>query len=101
MVALLKRHDPSAAAYRLKDRLLIHPWGESTVGVGIATEPWIAIPLDSGPDSVGRATREALAHSVTGLPHPIDWRGFAAPRLLAAGVKSERAFQLSAALVSI
>ena len=29
----------SAALYRLRDRIFIHPWQKTTAGLGIASEP--------------------------------------------------------------
>jgi hypothetical protein len=58
------------------------------------------------PDSVssnelGEAITRALNVSREGVPHPLDWKSLALPRLAAAGVKSEATFQKKAELVTI
>ena len=90
-----------ASIYRLKDRLLVHANSRTTAGVWMATEPFLPFPLDSSPSDIGNAVSLALAASLDKVPHPNDWRATSGPRLSAAGVRSERSFQASAALVTI
>ena len=82
-----------AHVYQLKDRLLIHPLLETTAGVLIAAEPYATLSLETEAHGLGHAVLAALAHSGRTVPHPTDWKAMAAPRLKAAGVRSEKAFQ--------
>src|SRR5688572_21201616 len=83
----------SAAIYQLKDRILVHPWQETDMGLGIASEPYLALPLEATAAKLGTSVLDALGGSGRTVPHPTAWKGQAAARLKAAGVKSERAFQ--------
>ena len=90
-----------ASIYKLKDRILVHADSRTTDGVWVAAAPFLSLPLDSNPDDIGDAIAKALASSADNIPHPTDWRAVAAPRLSAAGVRSERSFQADAAHVSV
>ena len=50
---------------------------------------------------LSKAIGQALDLSQNGITHPQSWKGLAAPRLAAAGVKSEATFQKQTALVSL
>jgi hypothetical protein len=89
------------AIHQLKDRLFIHPWQMTDMGLGIASEPYVALPLDADSASLGNAALDALNQSGRTVRHPSDWKAEAAPRLKAAVVKSEKAFQTHACYVSI
>ena len=91
----------SAAVYELKDRVLIHPWQRTTEGLGMASEPYVTLPLDADAKTLGTSVLRALEQSGRTIPHPTSWRGLEAARLEAAGVKSERGFQLNARSVSV
>ena len=91
----------SAAIYLLKDRVLVHPWERTAVGLGIASEPFVSLPVDANPDTLGKAILTALSHSGQTVPHPRSWKGLDTPRLKAAGVKSERAFQSGTRSLSV
>jgi hypothetical protein len=84
----------SAAVYQLKDRVLIHPWQQTTMGLSIASEPYVSLPLDADAAALGDSLLTALSLSGRTVPHPTSWKRLGAARLSAAGVKSERAFQL-------
>lgn len=86
---------------RLKDRLLVYPQSMTDTGLWVATEPYTRLPLGCDPSVIGQATLSALACSGDSLPHPKDWRAHGAPRLAAAGVRSERAFHSRSSLVSV
>jgi hypothetical protein len=90
-----------AAIHQLKDRLFIHPWQMTDMGLGIASEPYVALPLEADAAGLGNAALEALKQSGRTVRHPSDWKAQAAPRLKVAGVKSEKAFQTHACYVSI
>ncbi len=92
----------SAAVHQLKDRILVHPWQQTDMGVGIASEPYVAIPLEVDTEQLGKSILDALGDSGRTVPHPTGWKGQdASSRLKAAGVKSERAFQDGARYVRV
>ena len=91
----------SAAVYQLKDRVLIHPWHQTTTGLGVASDPYVTLPLDVDSKTLGASVLSVLASSGRTVPHPKSWKGLEAPRLKAAGVRTERAFQLSARSVVV
>ena len=91
----------SAAIYQLKDRLLVHPWQRTTMGLGIASEPYVSLPLDVDLNALGNCALAALAQSGKTVPHPLSWKGLNEPRLRAAGVKSEKAFQTGSRSLTI
>ena len=81
--------------------MFVHPWQQTTAGLGIASEPYVSLPLDARPDSLGNSVNSALSKSGQTVPHPTIWKGLDKLRLKAAGVKSEKAFQTGARSVSI
>lgn len=92
---------PNACAVRLKDRWLIHPELKSVSGLLISSGPFESLPIDADPSAVGGAVRSALSRAEGTIPNPTDWKAVAAPRLAAAGVKSESAFQRQSKLIRI
>lgn len=84
------------AIYELKDRFLVHPWQRTTAGLGMASEPYVCLPLDADPKTLGESVLKALSLSDRTVPHPASWKGLATARLDAAGVKSEKAFHSGA-----
>ena len=90
-----------AAVYQLPDRFLVHPDHTTTAGVGIAGDPYLSVPLNADDQTLGAAVVRALAASQERVPHPLSWKGLAAPRLKAAGMKSHTAFQRGARLVEV
>ena len=77
-----------AGIYQLKDRIFIHPWQLTETGLGMGTEPYVALPLEVEPANLGKAALDALNQSGRTVPHPTDWKAQRAARLKAAGVKS-------------
>lgn len=92
---------PNACAIRLKDRWLIFPELKSSSGFFVASEPYQSLPTDAEAVLLGRAVRNAFEFAQRQIPDPTDWKAFSAPRLAAAGVKSEAAFQRNSQLVTI
>ena len=90
----------SAAIYQLKDRVLIHPWQITTMGLGIASEPYVSLPLDADTRTLGESVLKALSLSGRTVAHPTSWKELGTARLTAAGVKSEKAFQSGARSLS-
>jgi len=89
------------SVYLLPDRLLIAPSCPTSAGVFLFSEPYAVLPLGVSALKLGEATEAALSLSERTIPHPTDWKASAALRLTAAGVKSEREFQVKAALVEV
>src|SRR5918995_7305662 len=91
----------SAAVYELKDRIFVYPLQQTTAGLGLASEPYVSLPLDVEPESLGNAVLTALSQSGKTVPHPTSWTGSDKPRLEAAGVKSQAAFHAGARSISV
>lgn len=89
-----------ASIYKLPSRFIVCPVNTTTSGIGITSEPFIVLPTPVSATELGKAISRAFDSSRDGVDHPQSWNGFAAPRLAAAGVKSEATFQKQAALVS-
>lgn len=87
--------------YELRDRILIHPWQRTTAGLGMASEPYLCLPLDADSQTLGGTVLSALSLSGQTVPHPTSWKGLATPRLNAAGVKSEKAFHSGTRSVTV
>lgn len=71
------------------------------MGVGLDSEPYLALPLEVDATDLGKSVLAALRESGRSVPHPTVWKGLGAARLKAAGVKSERAFQIGSRYVSV
>ena len=87
--------------YKLLSRFIVCPVNTTTSGIGLTSEPYIVLPAPVSADELCKAINQALDSSHDDVPHPISWKGLAAPRLTAAGVKSEAIFQNQASLVSV
>lgn len=90
-----------ASIYKLPSRFIVCPVSTTTSGIGITSEPYIVLPTPVSAVELGKAINQALDSSHDGVSHPLSWKGLAAPRLVAAGVKSEATFQKQASLVSL
>jgi hypothetical protein len=66
------------------------------MGLSIASEPYVSLPLDADAKALGDSVLSALSLSGRTVPHPTSWENLGTARLNAAGVKSEKAFQLGA-----
>lgn len=75
-------------------RIVDHGWNTRAV------EPFQVLPSSVSPIDLGEAVHCALEDSRENIPQPTDWQAFAVPRLAAAGVKTEAAFQKKSQLVS-
>jgi hypothetical protein len=91
----------AACVYQLKDRFLVHAESRTTAGVWLASEPFLVLPNHPTFEEIGKALLQALDNSSNDAPHPVDWKAVHAPRLAAAGVKTERSFQEGAKLVRV
>ena len=91
----------AAAIYLLRDRILLHPWQRTTAGVGLASEPYSRLSIDSDNEMLGAAVFGILERAGRTVEHPASWSGLNKPRLKAAGVNSETAFHSHARYVSI
>lgn len=92
---------PNACAVRLKDRWLICPELKTVSGLLVSSEPFESLPADADPTTLGGAVRSALLQAEGTIPNPTDWKAVSAPRLAAAGVKTESAFQRHSKLIRI
>jgi hypothetical protein len=59
-----------ATAYERDRKLYVHGFSQTTAGMWIFSEPMLTPAEESG--EVGRAIRECLAASHSGVPHPIQ-----------------------------
>lgn len=91
----------NAVIYFFSDRFLVVPNCLTSTGLRVLSEPYVALPLSVADLEFALAVRTALEISTREIPHPVDWKAAASPRLGAAGVKTERAFQLKSKLVEI
>ena len=91
----------SAAVYVLKDRVLLHPWQKTTAGLGICSGPYAVVPLEVSAHHLGEVLLGTLVASGLTVPHPTIWEDITRPRLVAAGVKSEKAFQTGTLSVTV
>lgn len=89
-----------ASIYRFSNHLVVCPVSATTAGMRVAVEPFQVLPSSVSSIDLGEAVRYALTNSRQGIPQPTDWKAFSLPRLAAAGVKTEGAFQKKSQLVS-
>lgn len=97
----VKSHMFRAALLNRKNRTLVYPECRTDAGVFVAMEPFIVLQKDPSATELGQALLTALNHSGRTVPTLTDWKTFSQPRLLAAGVKSEAAYQRNSKLVLI
>lgn len=90
-----------ASIYKLPSRFIVCPLSTTTSGIGVTSEPYIVLPASVSAVELGEAIKQALYLSQDGVSQPLSWKGLAAPRLAAAGVKSDATFQKQASLVSL
>jgi hypothetical protein len=90
-----------ASIYKLPSRFIVCPVSTTASGIGLTSEPYIVLSTTVSAVELSQAINQALDNSRDGVNHPISWKGLAAPRLAAAGVKSEATFQKQASLVSL
>jgi len=85
----------SATAYKRGDGIYLHSNSRTTMGLWIATPPFIRIHLDESEHVKGKAILETLAASGGTVEHPKqdEWNDVFCPMLRLAAVKSERAFE--------
>jgi hypothetical protein len=50
----------SVSAFRLSDRIFVHPNCLTTAGLHIAAPDYLSLPLDAEPEAVGQAVSAAL-----------------------------------------
>lgn len=53
-----------AGIYRLKDRIFIHPWQSTEMGLGVATEPYVALPLDVDSAKLGQSLEKRSTNPI-------------------------------------
>lgn len=89
-----------ASIYKFANHIVVCPVSSTTAGIRVAVEPFQVLPSSVSPIDLGEAVHCALEDSRENVPQPTDWQAFAVPRLAAAGVKTEAAFQKKSQLVS-
>jgi hypothetical protein len=96
-----KAREPQANIFRREDRFIVHPESRTAVGVWIAREPFLALPVDVTNEELGLAVTAALNQSMESVPHPdrSEWTKVVSPLLKAAQVRSWKAFVLNTMLV--
>lgn len=97
-----KAQEPSSQIFRREDRFIVHSQSKTTVGVWIACDPFITLPMDMPNEGLGKAVLAGLEHSVESVPHPnrSELRKIASPLLKAAAVRSWKAFCYNTILVA-
>jgi hypothetical protein len=91
--------EQTAAVFQTSRRLVVYPMARTTTGLWVASEPYVGLPMDVDPQTLGQKVLEALDGSQAGVPHPTDWKAMDEPFLRAAGERSRaRAAQGSKAL---
>lgn len=83
------------------DRLLVCPERKAEAGFWLSVEPFTVLATNSELETIGVAILSALGKSSGTELDPTDWKEFGRPRLAAAGVKTETAFQRGSKLVCI
>lgn len=77
---------------RFRGRIFVQSYAISTAGVCIATEFIETMPSDISPNELAVSARRMFSHSISGVPHPTDFKKVAEPLLKVAGVKSWATF---------
>jgi hypothetical protein len=92
-----------AATYKRSDGWYFQADSTTTVGVNVASPPYLALKNDSSNRALGEAVLAALAGSESAIRHPAqdEWGKAFQPMLDLAGAKSWSAFANGAANVSI
>jgi hypothetical protein len=85
----------AATIYERKGKLFFHSSSKTTAGVWVLNAPILATDKENISE-IGRSTRECLAASREGVPHPTSFAGLFDPVLDLAGIKSFATFVKSA-----
>jgi hypothetical protein len=89
----------SASIFKRRDGWYLEAISKTSVGVGLSTPPYLKLPNDVDPKSLGEATLQAMEGSRMGIPHPTmdEFENEPWPMLELAGVKTWAAFARRAA----
>jgi hypothetical protein len=102
---ILEPRHRHANAYWQPKQILIYGQHRTRAGFHISAEPWLSLPADADPPIVGEMVQRALASYRVDVPTPDwrspEWKTLRASFHRAAGVRSEREFQLKGRLVQI
>jgi hypothetical protein len=73
----------SAEIIKTKDSLIIYPVSKTVVGLGIATEPYVHLSINTTDEIVVKSILDALKSARTHLPHPeqSQWKEIASEHL--------------------
>ena len=69
-----KKLNQSIAIYEADDRYILHPWGTTKDGIGIAIEPLISIYKDDDLSELGEKIQDLLNKSKNSVPAPDDYK---------------------------
>ncbi len=80
-----------ASIYRFKKtgKIFIHSESQLQMGVGVASEPYIWLDVNTSHEEVINALIVAMSQSKKGLPNPKDWASFTKDFINAIGLKKE------------
>jgi len=79
----------NVAAFAYGTKVAIHPLAELIHGGFIFQEPVVVVDA-SDCESIGRAIMDASTLSLTGSPHPTDWKSLTVPLLKATSSRTWR-----------
>jgi len=103
-LGFLNRHSATrgASVYLREGLWLIHSQAETEAGFSISTPPYLAIPEHAANAALGRAVRQALDASESGVPTPDpDDEGSSRQLLELVGVRGWRKFARTASLIGV
>jgi hypothetical protein len=80
--------EQTAAIFQTSKRLVVYPMARTTTGLWVASEPYVGLPMEVDPQTLGQKVLAALDASQAGVPHPTDWKAMDEPFLRAAEEKS-------------
>jgi hypothetical protein len=90
-----------ASIFKRKKQFFVHALSETTDGVWMYSEPWLALPESTDDSQLENAIRVALDGTKMGVPHPAEWAHVLDPLLTLAGVKGWTTFMRGATCVEI
>jgi hypothetical protein len=90
-----------ASVYCKKDGWYVRADSQTTIGVYIASAPYLKLAIDASPEDLGKAVQSALEGSQAGVPHPTEWDHIIRPMYELAKVKTWGRFAKDACYVSV
>jgi hypothetical protein len=90
-----------ATLYHRSDGYYLYASSRTTVGVYIASPPYLRLDIDANSEDISKAVKAALEGSQAGVPHPTEWDHLIRPMYELAKVKTWHRFAEDARSVSI